>query len=172
MHSKEILKQAIKDFEGTVLVVSHDREFLDGLVNKLYEFRDKKIKEHLMGVYEFLQKKKMESLNELSVKRAAGNSSAQNKEKKAGAVSFEERKAINREYKKAKQELEKNEAEIAKKELQLEELKQKMSDPAHSSDAALFTEYGKLEKRLDELMYEWELLNEQLEEAEKKKAEL
>jgi ATP-binding cassette subfamily F protein 3 len=172
MHSKEILKQAIKDFEGTVLVVSHDREFLDGLVNKLYEFRDKKIKEHLMGVYEFLQKKKMESLNELSVKRAAGNSSAQNKEKKAGAVSFEERKAINREYKKAKQELEKNEAEIAKKELELEELKQKMSDPAHSSDTDLFTEYGKLEKRLDELMYDWELLNEQLEEAEKKKADL
>ncbi|NPA37322.1 MAG: ATP-binding cassette domain-containing protein [Chlorobi bacterium] len=172
IHSKEILKQAIIDFEGTVLVVSHDREFLDGLVTKLYEFKDKKIKEHLMGVYEFLQKKKMESLNELAVKRTANNSSTQKKEKKQGAVSYEERKAINREYKKAKQELEKNEAEIAEKEQQLDDMKQKMSDPAHSSDNTLFTEYGKLEKRLDELMYEWELLNEKLEEAEKKKAEM
>ena len=82
MRSKEILKKAIIDFEGTVLVVSHDREFLDGLVNKLYEFRNRKIKEHLMGVYEFLQKKKMDSLNELTVANANKAKKQQQTERK------------------------------------------------------------------------------------------
>ena len=65
MRSKDILKQALKDFDGTVILVSHDREFLDGLVDKVLEFRHKKIKEHIGGIYEFLEKKKMESLEEL-----------------------------------------------------------------------------------------------------------
>ena len=69
MTTKDILKQAIKDFDGTVIVVSHDREFLDGLVSKVYEFGNKKVVEHLGGVYEFLEKKKMESLKEIEIRQ-------------------------------------------------------------------------------------------------------
>ena len=68
MRSKDVLKEAIKEFDGTVIVVSHDREFLDGLVTKVYEFGNKKVTEHLEGIYEFLQRKKMENLNELERK--------------------------------------------------------------------------------------------------------
>jgi ATP-binding cassette subfamily F protein 3 len=171
MRSKEILKKAIINFEGTVLVVSHDREFLDGLVNKLYEFRNRKIREHLMGVYEFLQKKKMESLNELTVANANRIKKAvASGEKKKGAVSFEERKAINRNYRKVQQELEKNEKEISETEEKLETLKKMMNSPA--SDPVVFSDYAKAEKRLDELMYEWEIINERLEEVERQKKEL
>ena len=175
MRSKEILKQAIIDFEGTVLVVSHDREFLDGLVNKLFEFKDRKIKEHLSGVYEFLQKKKMESLQELTVvsgKKGKKEKKENNKGKKKGTVSFEERKAINRNYKKIQQELETNENAIAKIEEKLESMKSAMNLPGAASDPDVFNNYAKAEKRLEELMYEWEIINEKLEEAERQKKEL
>ena len=172
MHSKAILKQAIIDFEGTVLVVSHDREFLDGLVEKLIEFKDKKIREHLSGVYEFLQKKKMESLQELTqLTRARGGKSGK-KENKKGSVSFEERKAINRQFKKMKQELEKNEKDITAMEQKIESLNTTLNSDGDKADQNLFTDFEKAQKRLDELMYEWELLNEQFEEIEKKKTEL
>jgi len=172
MHSKEILKQAINDFEGTAVIVSHDREFLDGLVEKLYEFKDKKIKEHLSGVYEFLQKKKMESLHELSQKQGLKKGPSLKKEKKKGAISFEERKNINRQYKKIKQELENNEHEISQLEEKMENLKQMMNISENINDTSIFTDYEKAGKRLDELMYEWEILNERFEEIEKKKNEL
>ncbi len=172
MRSKEILKQAIIDFEGTVLVVSHDREFLDGLVNKLFEFRDKKIKEHLTGVYEFLRKKKMESLQELTVISGKKEKKVTGKREKKGSVSFEERKAVNRNYKKLQQELENNEKAISEIEEKLELLKSAMNSPESSSDPEIFNDYAKAEKRLEELMYEWEIISEKLEEAEKKKKEL
>ena len=172
MHSKEILKQAILDFEGTALIVSHDREFLDGLVDKLYEFKNKKIKEHLSGVYEFLQKKKMESLYELSQKQGLKKEPPVKKEKKKGAVSFEERKNINRQYKKIKQELDNNEQEISLTEGKIEKLKLMMNIPENINDTTVFTDYDRAVKRLEELMYEWEILNERFEEIEKKKNEL
>ncbi len=172
MRSKEILKQAIIDFEGTVLVVSHDREFLDGLVNKLFEFRDRKIKEHLTGVYEFLKKKKMESLQELTVVSGKKEKKENNKGKKKGTVSFEERKAINRNYKKIQQELEANENAIAEIEEKLESMKSAMNSPGATSDPDVFNNYAKAEKRLEELMYEWEIINGKLEEAERQKKEL
>jgi ATP-binding cassette subfamily F protein 3 len=172
MHSKAILKQAIIDFEGTVLVVSHDREFLDGLVEKLFEFKDKKIKEHLSGVYEFLQKKKMESLQELTQLTRTRIGQSGKKEKKKGSVSFEERKVINRQFKKMKQELEKNEKDITAMEQKIEALNSKLNSTGDKADQNLFTDFEKAQKRLDELMYEWELLNEQFEEIEKKKNDL
>jgi len=172
MRSKEILKKAIIDFEGTVLVVSHDREFLDGLVNKLYEFKDKKIKEHLMGVYEFLQKKKMESLNELTVVSEKKKNGEAFKNKKKGTVSFEERKNINKNFKKVQHELANNEKAIADVENKLKSLSEEMNLPGNASNPDLFTDYAKAEKRLEELMYEWEIINEKMEEAERLKEEL
>ena len=70
MPSKDVLKEAIRAFDGTAIIVSHDREFLDGLVTKVYEFGDKRVKEHLCGIYEFLEKKKLESLQELERKKS------------------------------------------------------------------------------------------------------
>ncbi len=172
MHSKEILKQAIIDFEGTVIVVSHDREFLDGLVQKLYEFKDKKIREHLSGVFEFLQKKKMESLKELMQPSGTKTRLANKKQKKKGSVSFEERKAINRQYKKIKQELENNEKEISVIEQKIESLNETLNTPEYNADQGLFTDFEKAQKRLDELLYEWELHNEKFEEIEKQRSEL
>ena len=78
MKTKDILKQAIKDFNGTVIVVSHDREFLDGLVDKVYEFGNKRIKEHLGGIYDFLQRKKMETLQDLERNNNVGSKSVSN----------------------------------------------------------------------------------------------
>lgn len=75
MRSKDVLKEAIRDFDGTVIVVSHDREFLDGLVTKVYEFGGGVVKEHLGGIYDFLQKKKMESLNELQLSQSPASAS-------------------------------------------------------------------------------------------------
>ena len=98
MQSKEILKEALIKFTGTVIVVSHDREFLDDLVNCVYEFRNRKVKQHLGGIYEFLQRKKMESLKEIEV--ASKSRSVKNFRNKSDSVgrdiSFEEQKEISR----------------------------------------------------------------------------
>jgi ATP-binding cassette subfamily F protein 3 len=173
MRSKEILKQAIKDFEGTVLVVSHDREFLDGLVDKLYEFKDKKLKEHLGGVYDFLQRKKLESLKELeqTAKTKARNLEGKKEAPTAAKVSYEERKNINRQLKQALQRLSKNEQEIEQVELQLEDYKERMAEGTETS-MEFFEEYDKIQKLLDELMSQWELLHEQVEHWEQQKAGL
>ncbi len=97
MRSKEILKQALIDYDGTVIVVSHDREFLDGLVNCVYEFKDKKVKQHLGGIYEFLRRKKMESMKELEKKDIPLNQEVKTqKTAEAEKVSFEERKEIDK----------------------------------------------------------------------------
>jgi ATP-binding cassette, subfamily F, member 3 len=99
MQSKEILKEALIHFTGTVIVVSHDREFLDGLVNCVYEFRGKKIRQHLGGIYDFLQKKKMDTLKELetsSKQRLFDKNNKQDNELFKKETSFEEQKEINR----------------------------------------------------------------------------
>ena len=103
MKTKDILKQAIKDFNGTVIVVSHDREFLDGLVDKVYEFGNKRIKEHLGGIYDFLQRKKMETLQDLERNNNVGSKSVSNnsgdKEISETKLSYEERKELQRQIK-------------------------------------------------------------------------
>lgn len=100
MRSKDVLKEAIKEFDGTVIVVSHDREFLDGLVTKVYEFGGGVVKEHIGGIYDFLQKKKMESLNELHLSQSPSVSS-QKKEvqqpvQSENKLSYEAQKEINK----------------------------------------------------------------------------
>ena len=113
MRSKDVLKEAIKAFDGTVIVVSHDREFLDGLVNKVYEFGNKKVREHLGGIYDFLQYKKMDSLRELeavAVEKAAVNADKQSSESK---LSYEARKEMNRKIRKAEKDVEEAEKVIS-----------------------------------------------------------
>ena len=102
MRSKDVLKEAIKTFDGTVIVVSHDREFLDGLVTKVYEFANKKVREHLGGIYEFLQYKKMDNLRELEISNSL-KAATESKDKTVSEnkLSYEARKELSRKIKKA-----------------------------------------------------------------------
>ncbi|MCG8580283.1 MAG: ABC-F family ATP-binding cassette domain-containing protein [Bacteroidales bacterium] len=172
MRSKDILKQALRDFDGTVILVSHDREFLDGLVDKVYEFRHKKIKEHLGGIYSFLEKKKMENLNELNASIASKKKESPKQESSKGKLSFEERKELNKQIKKAERQVEQSEANIAKLEEKIEELNEKISLPENASDSSLFTEYKETETTLEAEMTKWEEANETLEGLQNQKAEL
>jgi len=171
MRSKEILKNALINFTGTVLVVSHDREFLDGLVNCIYEFRNKKIKQHLGGIYEFLQKKKIESLKELEQKsRENTKSKSEGKiNHSANELSFEEKKEINRNISKLEKQINHTENEISIIETDLAEMDKVMSSPEKMEDHSVFEKYEQLQSTLEQTMQRWETEHEELEDWKKKK---
>jgi ATP-binding cassette, subfamily F, member 3 len=169
MRSKEILKQALVDYDGTIIVVSHDREFLDGLVNCVYEFKDKKVKQHLGGIYEFLDRKKIESMKELERKNISLNQEVKvQKAEEAEKVSFEERKEINKNISRLEKSIEKTEQEIAGLEKKIEEMDAILA-VTNGSDPEIFKKYDRMKKDLENKMYEWEILHEQLEELNAKK---
>ncbi len=175
IRSKELLKQAVKDFEGTVVVVSHDREFLDGLVDKVYEFRNKKMQEHLGGIYEFLERKKLESLKELEAQSSKKNVKVEKSEdikKNEAKLSYEERKEVSRKFKKAQQLVHKCEEEVSSIEILIEELDQQMQDVAKASDPDFVKKYHEVNASLDMKMKEWEELHEELEKMEELKQQL
>jgi len=169
MRSKEILKQALIDYDGTVIVVSHDRDFLEGLVSCVYEFRDRKVKQHLGGIYDFLIRKKMESMKELEKKNLPLNQEVKaQKIEEVEKVSFEERKEINRNISRLEKSIEKNEHDIADLEKKIEKMDQMLAE-TNGSDPLIFKKYDQLKKDLEEKMYEWEILHEQLDELAAKK---
>ena len=162
MRSKDVLKEAIKAFDGTVIVVSHDREFLDGLVNKVYEFGNKKVREHLGGIYDFLQYKKMDSLRELeavAVEKAAVNADKQSSESK---LSYEARKEMNRKIRKAEKDVEEAEKVISAYESELSDMNKKLELPEFATDSDFIMLYQKKQRELEQKMYEWEILSEEL----------
>ena len=169
MRSKEILKQALIDYDGTIIVVSHDREFLDGLVNCVYEFKDKKVKQHLGGIYEFLRRKKIDSMKELEKKDLPLNQEVKNpKVEEAEKISFDERKEINKNINKLEKSIEKNEQEISGLEQKIAEMDKTLAE-TNGSDPEIFKKYDRLKKELENKMYEWEILHEQLDELSAKK---
>ena len=169
IRSKEILKQALVDYDGTVIVVSHDREFLDGLVKCVYEFRDKKVKQHLGGIYDFLLKKKMDSMKELEKKDVPLTQKIEvQKVDDSDKLSFEERKEINKNISRLEKSVEKTEQEINALEGKIAEM-DKILENADGSDPEIFKKYDRIKKELEQKMYEWELLTEELEEIVKKK---
>jgi ATP-binding cassette, subfamily F, member 3 len=169
MRSKEILKQALIDYDGTIIVVSHDREFLDGLVNCVYEFKDKKVKQHLGGIYEFLRRKKIDSMKELEKKDLPLNQEVKiQKTEEAEKVSFDERKEINKNINKLEKSIEKNELEISGLEQKIAEMDKTLAE-TNGSDPEIFKKYDRLKKELENKMYEWEILHEQLDELTAKK---
>ena len=169
MRYKEILKQALIDYDGTVIVVSHDRDFLEGLVSCVYEFKDKKVKQHLGGIYDFLIRKKMESMKELEKKNLALNQEVKTqKVEEAEKVSFDERKEINKNISRLEKSIEKNEKEIADLENKIEKTDQVLAQ-TNGSDPEIFKNYDRLKKELENKMYEWELLHGQLDELTAKK---
>ncbi|CDD90395.1 MAG: ABC-F family ATP-binding cassette domain-containing protein [Coprobacter fastidiosus] len=167
MKTKDILKQAIKDFNGTVIVVSHDREFLDGLVDKVYEFGNKRIKEHLGGIYDFLQRKKMETLQDLERNNNVGSKSVSNnsgdKEISETKLSYEERKELQRQIKRLEKAIADNEKRVEQIEAEIQSVEEQLASPEGASDTQLYEKHGALKKTLDEVMENWTELSEQLE---------
>jgi len=172
MQSKEILKEALIHFTGTVIIVSHDREFLDGLVNCVYEFRNKKIKQHLGGIYDFLQKKKMDNLKELensSKQRLDDKNNRIKSESGRREVSFEEQKDINRNIARIEKLITGTEEMIETLETKIAVLDKKLSSPDASGHPGIFDDYEMLKSDLSEALEKWETEHEQLENWKKKK---
>ena len=163
MRSKDVLKDAIKAFNGTVVVVSHDREFLDGLVDKVYEFGNHKIKEHLGGIYDFLQSKKLASLQELERKAQPQVTEAKEVKPSDNKLSYEAKKELTKKIRKAEKAVADSEAEINAIEQRIAEIETELQNPENATNTALFDEYKKKKHELEQKMYEWELLSEELE---------
>lgn len=165
MRSKDVLKNALKDFDGTVIVVSHDREFLDGLVEKVYEFGNKRVVEHLGGIYEFLERKKMQNLQELEVSaNKATEATADENVPTQNKLSYEARKELNKAIKKQEKLIAESEKKIEELETSIADLETKLATPEGASDTALYTQYADLKKALSETMDLWTEQTMELEE--------
>jgi len=163
MRSKDILKSALLDFDGTLIVVSHDREFLDGLVDKVYEFRDHGIREYLGGIFDFLEKRKIEDIREIERREQKTRMVPEVQSQAAGKEQYEARKNLEREIRKAENEVARHEKEIAELENEMKELDEILIQPEHASDHALFIRYEQLQKNLEKKMGKWELAVEDAE---------
>ena len=163
MASKDVLKEAIKAFDGTAIIVSHDREFLDGLVSKVYEFGGGRVREHLGGIYDFLQTKQISELNELGKEPNIPKVGISD-EVPAKSVSYAERKDQQKKLRKAERAVEDSERKINDMERRLKELDELLMDPANASDMELVTEYTSIKRTLDEEVERWEKLSEELEQ--------
>ena len=170
--SKEVLKEAIKAFDGTAIIVSHDREFLDGLVSKVYEFGGGKVREHLGGIYDWLRSplqlpRKGESAENLSLTSSKSNNN-QNvsplpSEGSGEVLSYAERKEQQKKIRKAQRAVDESEAKIAKLEARKGELDELLMAPENASNMELVTEYTNLQRELDEENERWMVLSEELE---------
>lgn len=160
MRSKDVLKEAIQAFDGTVIVVSHDRDFMDGLVGKVYEFGGKKIRQHIGGIKDFLEVKRMESLAELEKKSVIvpDTMAVDVNNAKEGRAEYERRKEEARAAKKRERDIAAIEEKIARLEGELKTIEERFA--TGESDTALVEEYNRKKKELDERMYEWEILAE------------
>ncbi len=161
--SKDILKQALINYDGTIVIVSHDRDFLDGLVNKVYEFKDGKVKEHLGGINDFLIKKKMENLNELERKTQGKNEVSLSADKQEAQLSFLQMKEREKAKRKVKAQFEKCEQKIMELEEVIKDIETRLcSETDHVKITELTLEYNTAKTQLDEQMDLWAELSEQL----------
>ena len=172
MRSKDVLKEAIKSFDGTAIIVSHDREFLDGLVSKVYEFGGGKVTEHLGGIYDFLEKHNLESLDSLGRQPQNGISDSGTKssrtvpadqaEKSSPKISYAEHKEQQKKIRKAEKAVKDSEQRIEKMENRLKELDELLCLPENASNMEYVTEYTETKKALDEEVERWEQLSEDM----------
>ncbi len=165
MRSKDVLKEAIRDFDGTAIIVSHDREFLDGLVTKVYEFGGGTVKEHLGGIYDFLEKKNLSNLQELQLSRSPVTSNKENVEPVSeNKLSYEERKELNKRVRKLEKQVEECEKHIGELEKRIRSVEENMSTPEGASDMNLFQTYQSLKQELAEKENDWEQFSLELED--------
>ncbi len=169
LRSKDVLKNAVKEFDGTVIVVSHDRDFLDGLVDKVYEFGGGKVREHIGGIYDFLEMKRLENegitgLDGETNHRTVHSAPVVQQETSAGRLSYEVQKEQNKLRKKAEKAVKDCEQLIEKLELEIAAVEEKMTTPEGASDMQLINQYTDLKKKLDAAVEDWETASMELEE--------
>jgi len=169
LRSKDVLKNAVKEFDGTVIVVSHDRDFLDGLVDKVYEFGGGKVREHIGGIYDFLEMKRLENEGITGLDGATNHRTQQaappaQPEASAGRLSYEEQKEQNKLRKKAEKAVKDCEQRIEKIETEIAAAEEKMATPEGAADMQLISQYAELKKKLDTAVEEWETASMELEE--------
>lgn len=155
MRSKDVLKDALKAFDGTVIVVSHDREFLDGLVDKVYEFGNQRVVEHLGGIYDFLEKKKMDNLRELERTTKATSTVVMDEEPSQNKLSYEARKEQSKAIKRQEKAVADLERRIAELESRIAEIETRLATPDGAADTALYEEYATAKRELSETMDQW-----------------
>ena len=169
MPSKDVLKEAIRAFDGTAIIVSHDREFLDGLVTKVYEFGGGQVREHLGGIYDFLRDRKIESLDQLGAKQDGHNHDAGQvsdgvvPSRQSAKQNYAERKELQKRISKAEKAVKESESKIEKMEKRIRELDELLMQPEKASDMTLVTEYTSTKRCLDEESERWMTLSEELE---------
>ena len=176
MQSKDVLKEAIKAFDGTAIIVSHDREFLDGLVDKVYEFAGGKVREHLGGIYDYLRAHNAESISQALASQgvsqnmssagspSSSSSTAESSEASAGKLSYAEHKEQQKKIRKAEKAVKESETKIEKLETRKAEIDALLMKPENATNMELVTEYTELMKSLDEENENWMMLSEELEE--------
>lgn len=174
MRSKDVLKEAILEFDGTVVVVSHDRDFLDGLVTKVYEFGGGKVREHLGGIYDFLQKKNIDNLNDLQAVRlsASPTKSVEGEacqEQSETKLSYEAQKELNRRLRKIERDIKECETKIEKLEVKKAEIETVLATPEGASDVSVYEKYENNKQNINEIMAQWETLLMEHEELEAQK---
>lgn len=176
MRTKDVLKQAIRDFNGTVILVSHDREFLDGLVSKVYEFGGGQVREHLGGIYDFLESRKLDSLRELEQRATVSKTekdgniskdSASPAKSEDSKLSYGEQKEFARRLRKAEKAVADIESEIAGLEKRIAEVEEKLATPDGAADTSLYELHGQLKKQLDDVMWKWSEASEVLDKLQK-----
>ena len=167
LRTKDVLKEAILAFDGTVIVVSHDREFLDGLVSKVYEFGGGVVREHIGGIYDFLKKKDIESLEQISSslpKQSNVSTSISSSASIEGKLSYEQQKERAKLVKKAERRVKDAELEIERIESLIAEVEGKLATPEGATSMPLFEQHASLKKQLDKVVEEWELAMEEMEQ--------
>lgn len=162
--SKEVLKEAIKAFDGTAIIVSHDREFLDGLVEKVYEFGEGKVREHLGGIYDFLQSKKIDSLTMLELSKNASSPEPEPVEKTENKLNYAERKELQKQLNRIEKAIKETEKDIEKYETRVKELEEILLKPEHASDMGLINEYTNITAQLEKANEKWLELSEEKEQ--------
>ena len=162
--SKEVLKEAIKAFDGTAIIVSHDREFLDGLVEKVYEFGEGKVREHLGGIYDFLQSKKIDSLATLELSRNVSVPEPEPVEKTENKLNYAERKELQKQLNRIEKAIKETEKDIEQYETRVKELEEILLKPEHASDMGLINEYTNITAQLEKANEKWLELSEEKEQ--------
>lgn len=162
--SKEVLKKAIREFDGTAIIVSHDRDFLNELVGKVYEFGGGEVREHMGGIYDFLSKKRLENLQQLELSKSPVTNSQKEREvsPSEGKLSYQEQKEQNRLVRRKEKEIEEIEEKITRLDQQLAELEARLSTPEGASDLDLLQNYLETKNKLDVVMNNWERLTLEL----------
>ena len=162
--SKEVLKEAIKAFDGTAIIVSHDREFLDGLVEKVYEFGEGKVREHLGGIYDFLQSKKIDSLTTLELSKNVSSPDPEPVAKTENKLNYAERKELQKQLNRIEKAIKETEKDIEKYETRVKELEEILLKPEHASDMGLINEYTNITAQLEKANEKWLELSEEKEQ--------